>query len=173
MYVNEHYHMQCGAFCRLSMSFQTHAQIKGPYNLPYDLNFFGVRWGKQRNYSEGATFINHTPFSHVRSTVQLTSPNDVWGRVCDTTTSHMLVFVCSAVCSNSQFGRKPTIIPFLKLVLARGWEGFLTQHSHRGIPKFIYCTGLRSHLVSSASKSNQIKYMHLWIWLRVCASDKK
>ena len=40
---------------------------------------------------------------------------------CDTTTGHILVFVCSAVCSNSQFGRKPTIIPFLKLILAWGW----------------------------------------------------
>lgn len=54
---------------------------------------------------------------------------------CDTTTSDMLVFVCSAVCSNSQFGRKPTLIPFLKLKLAGGWETLLFAHRiHRWIP---------------------------------------
>lgn len=47
---------------------------------------------------------------------------------CDTTTSDMLIFVCSAVCSHSQFGRKPTIILFLKLVLAGG--RLFTQHVH-------------------------------------------
>ncbi len=74
---------------------------------------------------------------------------------CDTTTSNMLVFVCSAVCANSQFGRKPTMIPFLKLVLAGGWETVLfTQHSHRWIPKFTYHPGLR--LLWTGEKCNKL-----------------
>lgn len=103
-----------GSEALLSISFQTHVQMKGPYNHPWDLNSSGVSGEKQRNYSEGATFINSTPFSHERSTVRLTRPDDVWGRVCDTTSSHTLLFVCSAVCSNRQFWQQTNHHPFSK-----------------------------------------------------------